>query len=111
MNLDAVSKKATNFKIGRVEQKLWKICQNAGVKIIFTVKKSDRKNWRSFDSNPFESFCQWILNPNFIAVLDSFQLFPPFSTFGRYIALFESDHTIFHMNFEFKLKKWKKGQK
>ena len=41
MNLDAVSKKI--LKIRPVEQKLWKIHQNARVKIIFTGKKYDQK--------------------------------------------------------------------
>ena len=44
MNFDAVSKNAKILKIGRVEQKLQKIRQNVGVKIIFTGKKFDRKN-------------------------------------------------------------------
>ncbi len=81
MNFDAVSKKAKILKIGLVEQKLWKIRQNAGVKIIFAGKKSTWKNWITFDSYPFESFSQRILNPNFILLLGLlnklFPLLPP----------------------------------
>ena len=69
MNFDAVSKTAKILKIGPVEQKLWKIRQNTGVKITFTGKKIDRKNWITFDSYPFESFSQRFLNPNFILLL------------------------------------------
>ena len=43
MNFDAVSKKAKILKIEPVEQKLWKIRQNTGVKITFTGKKSIKK--------------------------------------------------------------------
>ena len=81
MNLDAVSKKAKILKIRPVEQKLWKIRQNAGVKIIFTKKKFDRKNWITFESYPLKPFCQLILKPNFILLLGLlnklFPLLPP----------------------------------
>ena len=60
MNFDAVSKKAKIMKIGPVERKLWKIRQNAGVKIIFTEKIWSKK------LNNF-----WIVSSQTILSIDS----------------------------------------
>ena len=102
MNFDAVFKNAKILKIGPVEQKLWKIRQNVGVKIIFTGKKFDRKNWITFESYPLKPFCQLILKPNFILHLGLlnklFHFFPPweiFSFFSKSSANFPYEFWIY----------------